>query len=62
MNHVLVNKASLQMATSNMIHPQYLHVIFHVLRLILAANTKTVHGIAKTNYLLLIKMCYCYKW
>ena len=53
---VLVNQASLQMATSNMTHRQYFHVIFHVLWLILAANTKTVHGIAKTNYLFHIKM------
>ena len=56
---VLVNQASLQMATSNMTHCQYFHVIFHVLWLILAADITTVHGIAKTSYLvrmLLLKM------
>ena len=44
---VLVNQASLQMATSKMTHCQYFHVIFHVSRLILTADTTTVHGIAK---------------
>ena len=34
-----------------MTHRQYFHVFFHVLRLILAADTTTVHGIAKRNYL-----------
>ena len=56
---VIVNQVSLQMATSNMAHCQYFHAIFHVLRLILAADTTKVHGIAKTSYLVHIKMCYC---
>ena len=44
---VLVNQASLQMVTSNMTHRHYFLVIFHVLQLILAADTTNVHGIAK---------------
>ena len=56
---VLVNQTSLQMATSNMTHRQYFHEIFHVLWLIFAANTTTLHGIAKTSYLVHIKVCYC---
>ena len=43
----------------NTTHCQYFHVIFHVLWLILTADTTTVHGIAKTNNLVHIKMCYC---
>ena len=56
---VLVNQGSLQMATSNMTHRQYFHVIFHVSRLILTADTTTVHGIAKINNMVHNKMCYC---
>ena len=56
---VLANQALLQMATSKMTHRQYFHVIFHVLWLILTADTTTMHGVAKTSYLVHIKMCYC---
>ena len=56
---VLVNQTSLQMATSSKTHRQYFHVIFHVLQLILAADTTIVHRIAKTSYLVHIKMCCC---
>ena len=56
---VLVNQVLLQMATSKMTHFQYFHVIFHVLWLILTADTTTMHGVAKTSYLVHIKMCYC---
>ena len=38
-----------------MIHRQYFHVIFHALLLIVAADTTIVHGIAKTNYQVILK-------
>ena len=55
-NPVLVNLTLLQMATSTMTHHQYFRVNFHVLLLILAADTTTVHGMA--SFLVHIKMIY----
>ena len=48
---IFVNQSSLQMATSSMTDRQYFHVIFHVLQLILTADTTTVNGIAITIFL-----------